>query len=170
MWQNFIHLDVPALNLVVRATVVFLSVLLLLRLSGKRQVGQMGPTEFVAVLLISNAVQNAMNGGDNSLLGGLLLAGVLIALSILISFLTYRSRFCSRVFEGTPRLVVHNGKAIDEGLRKERLSHSELQTLLRKQGLHHLNEIKSAVLEADGTLSVVRYADLQIDPTQSTKR
>src|SRR5579859_7472683 len=100
MWQNLTTLALPAPNLIVRALVVYLSVLILLRISGKRQIGQMGATEFVTVLLISNAVQNSMNGGDNSLSGGLLLAVVLVGLSMLIARLTYRSRIFSRIFEG----------------------------------------------------------------------
>jgi uncharacterized membrane protein YcaP (DUF421 family) len=160
MAANLFHFEVPALNLLIRAVVVYLSVLLLLRIGGKRQLGQMGATEFVAILLISNAVQNAMNGGDNSLVGGLWLAMVLIALSALISFLTYRSRFFSTTFEGTPTLLVHKGKILTKHMQRERLSESELRALLRKQGIHHLAEIDSAILEADGTLSVTRTADL----------
>src|SRR3954471_2001681 len=98
--------DIPILDLILRAVVVYLAVLLLLRISGKRQLGQMGPTEFVAILLISNAVQNAMNGGDNSLLGGLILAVVLILMSTVISVLTFRSGAFRAIFEGTPRLLV----------------------------------------------------------------
>ena len=157
------HFDIPALDLIVRGTVVFFIILLLLRISGKRQVGQMGATEFVAVLLISNAVQNSMNGGDNSLIGGVLLAALLIVLSTIISILTYRSRFFSIVFEGTPRLIIHHGHPIEQGLAKERLSHMELRTLLRKQGVYHFSEVRSAVLEADGTLSIIRYLDIQAE-------
>src|SRR3954470_17889269 len=102
-------LSLTPANLIVRAIVVYLAVLILLRISGKRQLGQMGATEFVAILLISNAVQNAMNGGDNSVIGGLLLAGVLVGLSALISYLTYRSRWFSSIFEGTPTLLIHKG-------------------------------------------------------------
>src|SRR3954471_22910725 len=103
--MNLFVPDVPYWNLIVRAIVVYLAVLILLRISGKRQLGQMGATEFVAILLISNAVQNSMNGGDNSLTGGLILATVLVGLSALISYLTYRSRFFSTIFEGTPTLL-----------------------------------------------------------------
>ena len=154
------HFEVPALNLAVRAVVVFLAVLILLRLSGKRQVGQMGATELVALLLISNAVQNSMNGGDNSLIGGLLLAVVLILMTIGISFLTYRSRTFAALFEGTPRLVIHDGRVIEKALSKERMCETELRTLLRKQGVHHFKDVKSAVLESDGTLSLIRFSDL----------
>lgn len=160
MWNSLFHLDVPILNLTVRAVCVYLAVLWLLRISGKRQMGQMGATEFVAILLISNAVQNAMNGGDNSLGGGLWLAAILILISTLISYLTYRSRFFSMLFEGTPTLVVHEGKIVRKNLNRERLSVQELQALLRKQGIDYVHDLKSAVLEADGTLSVIRLNDL----------
>lgn len=116
--------------------------------------GQMGATEFVAILLISNAVQNSMNGGDNSLIGGVILAIVLIATSALISFLTYKSQFFTSVFEGTPTLLVHKGKILHKHLAKELMRESELRTLLRKQGIHDIHEIDTAILEADGTLSV----------------
>src|ERR1700754_3599917 len=105
MWNDLAHLSVAPLDLVIRAAVVYIAVLVLLRIGGKRQLGQMGATEFVALLLISNAVQNSMNGGDNSLVGGLLLAAVLIALSTLISYLTFKSKFFTMIFEGTPTVV-----------------------------------------------------------------
>lgn len=161
MWQSLMHFDVAPLNLVVRAAVVYLAVLVLLRISGKRQIGQMGATEFVSVLLISNAVQNSMNGGDNSLIGGILLAVILISLSITISYLTYKSRFFQNLFEGTPRLLIHNGKYVDQALRKEFLSKTELNVLIRKQGVSHVSEIKAGVLEADGTLSLIMHTESQ---------
>ena len=158
--NDLFHFDIPALNLVFRAVVVYLSVLLLLRLSGKRALGQMSATEFVAILLISNAVQNAMNGGDNSLVGGLALAATLIALSWTISLLTFRSTFVAAIFEGSPTLLVHDGKTVKKNLMKERLSENEFHTMLRKQGIHRIADIKTAILEADGKLSVTPYAAL----------
>lgn len=116
--------------------------------------GQMNATEFVAILLISNAVQNSMNGGDNSLTGGLFLAAVLIATSALITYLTFKSKVASSIFEGTPTLLIHKGKVLEKNIQKEFLSHSELKTLLRKQGFHRINDIETAILEADGTLSI----------------
>lgn len=158
--ESLLNFQLPTWNLLIRGAVVYLAVLILLRVSGKRQIGQMGPTEFVSILLISNAVQNSMNGGDTSLVGGLLLAAVLIFLSYSISFLTYRSRFFQSVFEGTPRLLIHDGHTIEKALRLELLSKDELKTILRKQGVHHFHDVKSAVLEADGKLSIIRYSDL----------
>lgn len=160
MTDHLLVTDLPWLELVIRGLVIYLSVLLLLRISGKRQIGQMGATEFVAILLISNAVQNAMNGGDNSLVGGLILAVTLVALSSLIAFLTFRSRTASRIFEGSPTLIIHKGKILSRPLHREWMSPTELKTLLRKQGVHDLREIETAILEADGTLSVTKINEL----------
>ena len=121
--------------------------------------GQLGATEFVAILLISNAVQNSMNGGDNTLAGGIILAITLIALSTLISYLTYRSKIFSHVFEGTPTLLIHHGKIISKNLKHELMTEDDLKVMLRKQGIHNLADIKNAVLEADGKLSVTHDID-----------
>lgn len=161
MWDKLFIFEVGPINLVIRAVVVYLVVLLLLRVSGKRQMGQMGATEFVAILLISNAVQNSMNGGDNSLIGGILLAAVLVGLSTLIAYLTYKSKLFSGIFEGTPTLLIHKGKLIAKHLASERMSETELRILLRKQGVHRWSEIDTAILEADGTLSVTRTEELK---------
>ncbi len=159
MWTDLTHLSVSPADLVIRGTIVFIFILILLRVSGKRQMGQMSATEFVALLLISNAVQNAMNGGDNSLVGGLLLATVLIFLSWFIGYLTFRHRKMRLLIEGTPTLLVHKGKVLEKNLESEHLSLSELKMLLRKQGIHHFNEITSAILESDGILTVTKVTD-----------
>ena len=154
--SDLFALSVGPWDLVLRGFIVYIVIVVLLRISGKRQMGQMGATEFVAILLISNAVQNSMNGGDNSLVGGIILAIVLIATSALISFLTYKSRFFSSVFEGTPTLLVHKGQLIPKNLASELMRESELKALLRKQGIRDVHEIETAILEADGTLSITR--------------
>jgi uncharacterized membrane protein YcaP (DUF421 family) len=151
--------DIPWWNLVIRATIVFVFILLLLRLSGKRQVGQMGIAQFVALLLISNAVQNAMNGGDNSLLGGLILAAVLILLSYLFEVVTYRSKRLENLIQGRPTLLVHHGKVLVEHLHRELLSLRELRAILRRQGIHDLGDVEEAVLESDGFVSVIHRSE-----------
>ena len=166
-FANLIDLNLPVLNLIVRATIVYLAILLLMRISGKRQMAQMNTTEFVAILLISNAVQNSMNGGDNSLGGGLILAVTLIAISTLISVLTFKSRMFSAVFEGTPTLLIHKGKMVRQHMIKERLNERDLRILLRKQGVHTVHEIETAILEADGTLSITRGDDRPIPILES---
>src|ERR1041385_3859280 len=145
--QELYRTDIPWWSLVVRAAVVYAAVLVLLRIAGKRQVGQMGMAEFVALLLISNAVQNAMNGGDNSLAGGLVLATVLLIMSYIFAVATYRSRKIESLIQGRPTLLIHRGKVLHNHLKKELLSFHELKQLLRKQGIHEISEIQEAVLE-----------------------
>ena len=152
--------DIPWWHLIIRAAVVFVAVLFLLRLAGKRQVGQLGIGQFVALLLISNAVQNAMNGGDNSLTGGLVLAGVLIVLSYCLEVITYRSKTLENLVQGRPTLLVHRGKVLSDQLKRELLSVRELRAILRRQGIHSLDEIEEAVLESDGFVSVVKKSEL----------
>ncbi len=154
----------PVVQLVVRAVVVYAFILVALRVGGKRQIGQMGPAEFVALLLVSNAVQNSMNGGDNSITAGLILAGVLLALSAAIGWLSYRSRRFSDLIQGRSTLLVYKGEVVIKNLSTCRVSLHELRALLRRQGFHDLKDIHEAVLEANGSLSVVRRADLVESP------
>jgi uncharacterized membrane protein YcaP (DUF421 family) len=152
--------SVPLASLLLRAALVYAVVLALLRLGGKRQIGQMGAAEFVALLLVSNAVQNAMNGGDNSLAGGLFLAAVLMALSALVVWLSYRSKRFESLVQGRPSLLVYKGEPVLKNLDAERVPLRELKVLLRRQGVHELKDVHEAVLEANGLLTVVKNADL----------
>lgn len=163
MWENLVSTSVPFANLITRAVVVYIAILILMRISGKREMGHMGVIEFVTVLLISNAVQNSMNAGDNSLVGGLVLAASLVFLSMGFSAIAFRSGFFSRVFEGTPTLLINKGKLIPKNMRSERMRESEVRVLLRKQGIHHYAEVAIAILEADGTLSITKIGDLKMD-------
>src|SRR5438876_3578486 len=153
--------DIPWWHLVVRGVVVYLAILVLLRIAGKRQVAQMGMIEFVALLLISNAVQNAMNGGDNSLIGGLILATVIMLMSRGFQYATFRWRKVEQLVQGRPTLLIHHGKILHDRLKRELLTVRELRTILRKQGVHDLSDVCEAVLESDGFVSVTRKEDLK---------
>jgi uncharacterized membrane protein YcaP (DUF421 family) len=157
MWA----LSFPLWQFVVRAIVVYVAVVILLRLGGKREIGQMGAGEFVAILLISNAVQNSMNGGDNSITGGIVLAATIIILSVLLAYLTYKSKKIENLVQGTPTLLIHNGQILQHNCDKEFLSVRELKTILRRQGIHDIHEIHSAILESDGYISVTKKSDLE---------
>jgi len=150
MW----HLSFAWWEFVIRAAVVYAFVLLLIRLGGKREVGQMGVAEFVAILLVSNAVQNSMNGGDNSISGGMILSFVIIGLSVLVAYLTYKSRKLERIIQGKPRILIRNGEIVSQNLHKEWLSFHELKTILRRQGIQNLHDVALATLESDGYVSV----------------
>jgi uncharacterized membrane protein YcaP (DUF421 family) len=161
MHSDLWSVSFPYWQFIVRAIVVYIAVLFLIRLGGKRQVGQMGIGEFVAILLISNAVQNSMNGGDNSITGGLVLAATIIGLSLLYAYSTYRSRRIEIILQGRPTLLIHNGKVLEDNLHKEWLTVHELRALLRKQGVHDLHEIATAILESDGYISVTRKDEVE---------
>ena len=100
--EHLWRVSFPYWQFVLRAAIVYIFILVLIRIGGKREVGQMGAGEFVAILLISNAVQNSMNGGDNSVTGGLIMATVIVLLSTLVAYLTYKSKTFERVIQGTP--------------------------------------------------------------------
>jgi uncharacterized membrane protein YcaP (DUF421 family) len=149
----------PFWHFLLRGSIVYFAVLFLLRMGGKRQIGQMGTGEFVAILLISNAVQNAMNGGDNSISGGLLLAFVIILCSFLIDYLTFKSKRWGAWIQGEPRLLIHHGKILHHNLDRELMNLSELQTILRRQGIPTVEDVQEAVLESNGSVSVVRKSE-----------
>jgi uncharacterized membrane protein YcaP (DUF421 family) len=151
MWK----LAVPWWELVLRATLVYVFLLALIRLTGKRQIGQLSPFDLVLLLVLSNAVQNSMNAGDNSLIGGLLSAFTLIALNSIVAGLTYRSKRIEALVEGRPQVIIHNGKLYEKTMTDARLTHHELNAALRRAGCLTVNDVHCAVLENNGAISVV---------------
>lgn len=145
----------PAWDIVLRTVVIYLVLLVGLRLAGKREIGQMTVFDLIVLLLIANAVQNAMVGPDTSLLGGVLAAIVLIALNALVARLSLRFPRLRRLVEGEPTLIVLHGKTIKPNLRREGLDEEILAAALREHGLSELKEVEMAVLETDGTISVI---------------
>jgi len=142
-------------QIVVRSAVVYLFLLVVLRLMGKRQVGQLAPFDLVLVLVLSNSVQNAMNGGDNSVLGGLVSAGTLFALNSGVALLTARSKRAEALIEGHPVMLIHNGKLYNTALHKAKITHHELNSALRQAGCACVDDVRYAVLENNGAISVI---------------
>ncbi len=130
MWR----LSVSWWELILRGLIVYVFLIVLLRVTGKRQVGQLAPFDLVLLLVLSNAVQNAMTGGDNSVLGGLISASVLVLLNYVAGILTYRSKKLESLFEGRPEVLVHNGKVFTDVMEREKLTHHELNAALRSAG------------------------------------
>ena len=148
-------LAIPAWALVLRVVVIYVAILIGLRLAGKRELGQMTVFDFVVLLLIANAVQNAMVGPDNSLVGGVLAALVLLALNWLLTRIRLRWPRLRGFFEGTPTLLVLHGEIIPEHLRREGLDEELLHTALREHGVGEIADAEMVVLEIDGSISVV---------------
>lgn len=153
------HLSIPWWEFLLRDVVVFAFLLALLRLGGKRQIAQLSPFDFVLILMISNALQNALNGGDNSLIGGLVSAAGLVALNRFLAWISVRNRKTERLLEGVPRILVHNGKLYPQVLEHEKIARDELDTALREAGAFELEQVHLAILETDGQISVhLRHA------------
>lgn len=153
--NSLFNMAVPWWELVLRASVVYFFLLVLLRLTGKRQVGQLAPFDLVLLLVLSNAVQNAINAGDNSLVGGLLSAVVLVALNTGLAYATYRSKRLEAIIEGRPQLLIHNGQLHPEVMAQARLTHHELDAALRAAGCSCVDEVHAAILENTGDITVL---------------
>ncbi|MGB9197779.1 MAG: YetF domain-containing protein [Terriglobales bacterium] len=154
------------LEIAVRTGVVYLVVLVGIRLSGKREVGQMTPFDLVLLLLISNSVQNAMTGPDTSLAGGVVAAATLLIMNYLVAEVSGGNRRFRKFVQGQPSLLVHDGEVITAHMAKEHVSMDELERSLREHGVASPKDAALAVLEVDGSISVLKYDD--IEPTAST--
>jgi uncharacterized membrane protein YcaP (DUF421 family) len=140
---------------VVRTLLVYAGVFVGLRLAGKRELGQMTVFDLVVVLLIANAVQNAMTGPDFSVQGGLLAALTLLVANRAIAFARLHGRIWGRLIEGTPTVLVEDGELIEPHLRREHLEREELEMVVREHGVETLDDVQLAVLETDGPISIV---------------
>src|SRR5436309_9137719 len=147
------------LQIVVRTGIIYLLILLGLRLSGKREVGQMTPFDLTLLLLLSNAVQNAMTGPDTSLAGGVVAAGTLLLLNYLFAEVSGANRRFRRFIQGSPTLLIHDGELIPAHMAREHCTLDEVHRALREHGIDKVEDVALAVLEVDGSISVLKYDD-----------
>ncbi|QXC61784.1 DUF421 domain-containing protein [Aquihabitans sp. G128] len=152
--HDLFTVGIPLADKVVRTIAVYLGLVVLLRLAGKRDLAQLNSFDLVVLLLLSNVVQNAVIGPDNSLLGGLLGAVVLIALNAALVRASVRWGWFNRAVEGSATALVHDGAYVDAGLREVGLSRSEVDTALRRQGASSVGEVAEATILPGGTISV----------------
>ena len=156
MSWTFLLPEASVAQLILRGIVVYVFLVVALRLGGRRELAQMTTFDLVLVLILSNAVQNSINAGDNSLGGGLISAATLLVINWLVGYAAYRWRGFRRLVQGRPLRIVSNGKVHVNELRKERITLEELRSALRKQGIETISETKSVILEPDGTLTAIR--------------
>jgi uncharacterized membrane protein YcaP (DUF421 family) len=138
-----------------RTAVIYLFLIVVLRLTGKREVGQMSVLELVVILVISDAVQNSMVGENTTLWGGMIAVLTLLGLDFALKWLTGRSRRVRHVIEGEPRLLVRDGRLLEKALREEGIEPEEVRRAARANGLARIEEVRLAVLETDGTISII---------------
>src|SRR5450432_1463023 len=154
------------IEIALRTAVIYVVVLLGVRLSGKREVGQMTPFDLTLLLLISNAVQNAMTGPDTSLPGGVVAAATLLIINYFVGELSGTNERFRKLVQGQPTLLVHDGQIVSEHMSKEHVSMDELERALREHGISNCADVALAVLEVDGSISCLRYEEIK--PTANT--
>jgi uncharacterized membrane protein YcaP (DUF421 family) len=148
-------LEIPVWELMVRAAAVYLAVLAMVRITGKRTVGQFTPFDLLVVMLMSEAVGDSLRGGDKSLVGGLIACAVLVVLDVGISLLTSRSRKADEVLQGAAVLIGRDGAFFKDVLRKERVPEADVEKALRSADCT-MDQMRIAVLEADGSISILK--------------
>lgn len=151
-----LQMSLPWWEFIVRAVVIYLFLLVSLRLSGKRQIGQLSPFDFILLLVLSNAVQNSMNGGDNSMIGGMISALTLIFLNYLLGHLTYKYRNLEHIIDGSPRFLVKYGSKDQKVFDQEKITTHEFEASMRQAGIESVDEIKFALIENTGAISFIR--------------
>ena len=153
--SDMFALAMPWWEFILRAVVVYAVVLGMVRLGGKRALGQITPFDVLLIVLLGNAVQNALLGRDTSLAGGLLLAATLITLNYTVGWVTTRSRRMERLIEGEPVLVARDGKLLDSVLRRELITQADFDAAMRQQGCGGIEEVALALLEINGHITIV---------------
>ena len=146
-------------EIILRTAIVYLFLVVVLRLSGKKEVGQLSILELIVILVISDAVQNSMVGENTTVWGGLVAVLTLVALDKGLSFLTARSRRMRQALEGEPRLLVRDGQLMHRAISEEKVSEEDVRTAVRAHGLANIHDVRMAVLETDGSISVIPRDD-----------
>ena len=151
------------LQILLRTGAIYLLVLIGVRLSGKREVGQMTPFDLTLLLLLSNSVQNAMTGPDTSLMGGAVAACTLLLLNYVLADFSGLNRRFRKLIQGQPSLLVHDGQVIESHMAKEHVSMDELHRALREHGISTVDQVALSVLEVDGSISCLKYDEIKPD-------
>ncbi len=154
-WKDMFVMGLPLLEKILRPIIVYAFLVISLRLSGKRELVQLNPFDLVVLLTLSNTVQNAIIGEDNSVLGGIVGATSLLVTNYLVVRFLYDHRKLDQLVEGRADVLVENGKVRTQHLKKELISMAQLEAAARKQGFASLSEVEQCVLEPGGTLTFI---------------
>jgi uncharacterized membrane protein YcaP (DUF421 family) len=155
-WSRTLALHTPVLEILVRGTIVYLTIFFLLRFTFKREVGTIGTGNLLVLVLVADAAQNAMAGQYDSVADGLLLVATIAGWSIAIDAAAYRWRWAARLARPRPVALVRNGQVQHRHMRRELITADELGYELRQRGVSGLSEVKDVYMEPDGQISVIR--------------
>lgn len=153
IWKDMFVLALPVLEKILRPMVVYAFLVISLRLSGKRELVQLNPFDLVVLLTLSNTVQNAIIGDDNSITGGIIGATSLLVVNYLVVRFLYNHRSLDQLIEGKADLLVEDGKVRTQHLKRELITMAQLEAAARKQGFDSLSEVQQCVLEPGGTIT-----------------
>jgi len=153
VWNHMFVLGLPLLEKILRPVIVYIFLIVGLRLSGKRELAQLNPFDLIVLLTLSNTVQNAIIGDDNTVIGGLIGATSLLAINYLVVRFLYDHRKIDQLVEGSPDVLIEDGKVYEHKLKKELITKEELAAAARRQGFDSLSDVRQCVLEPGGTLS-----------------
>lgn len=145
----------PYLDIILRSVAVYAFMLISIRLFGKKELSQLNTADIILILLISNSVQNAMVGSNSSLEGGLVAALVLFVLNFMLKKLMYNSKSITNLVQDKPEILIHDGHIDFKTLARLEISSPELEEVIREHGLQHFSEVKLAMMEIDGNISVI---------------
>jgi uncharacterized membrane protein YcaP (DUF421 family) len=154
IWQSMFGFEIPPAEKILRTLGVYLGLAIIMRLAGKRQLAQLNSFDLIVMLLLSNVVQNAVIGPDNSLTGGLLGAVVLVGLNAVLERIATATKRTTWIFEGAPTTLVSGGRILEKQVRRTGLRDSAVMAALRHQGANNLGEVRRATLEPGGSISV----------------
>ena len=143
-------------ELVLRAAVIYIFLFVAFRFIGKKHIGELAPFDLIVLLIVSETVQNAMIGQDKSLIGGLISAATLLTVAQSMSWLSWHSKKMSRFLEGTPKIIVSHGERLKNVMARERITLAELMEALRSNGMTSIADVRFAILENDGRISVIK--------------
>jgi uncharacterized membrane protein YcaP (DUF421 family) len=163
--NNMFHLQLPVLEKLLRPIIVYLVMVALLRLFGKRELAQLNPFDLVVLLSLSNTVQNAIIGDDNSVTGGVIGAFALLGINWLVASLLYRMPRLNRALQGSATVLVRDGKIDQAAVRREAMTHEEIMDVIHRQGFEHLSQIRRCILEPNGTFNIEPF-----DPTPTERQ
>ena len=155
IWKDMFVLALPVLEKILRPVVVYAFLVVGLRLSGKRELVQLNPFDLVVLLTLSNTVQNAIIGDDNSVTGGLIGATSLLIINYLVVRFLYSHRSLDQLIEGRADVLIEDGKVKTQHLKRELITMAQLEAAARKQGFESLSEVQQCVLEPGGTISFI---------------
>ena len=155
VWRDMFVITLPILEKILRPVIVYFFLVVMLRLSGKRELVQLNPFDLVVLLTLSNTVQNAIIGDDNSVSGGILGASSLLMVNYLTVRFLYKHKSLDQIVEGKADVLIEGGKVRPEHLKKELITPAQLEAAARKQGFGSLSEVDQCILEPGGTLSFI---------------